>query len=124
MYNWAMNTDVYALAMELKQLLVDDFRLVLLNELENKMNQNAEVMALAYQKDIASAEYSHMLNHFPENDEATIKARQQLYLKKRALDEHLLVRQYLTAYSQVRDLYLEINNILFGDMNLHMKEHA
>lgn len=119
-----MDKDVYILAMELKQILENDFRLNVLNELEAKMNQDEVVMALAYQKDIASAEYSDALNHFSEDNENTIKARQKLYLRKKALDEHHLVRQYLSAYSQVRDLYLEINNLLFGDLNMHMKEHT
>lgn len=124
MYYYVMDKDVYILAMELKQILENDFRLNVLNELEAKMNQDEVVMALAYQKDIASAEYSDALNHFSEDNENTIKARQKLYLRKKALDEHHLVRQYLSAYSQVRDLYLEINNLLFGDLNMHMKEHT
>lgn len=118
-----MNNDIYSIAFELKQLLEDDSRLNLLNDLELKMNENEEVVALAYQKDKASMEYGDALNHFREDDDITIKARQQLYRSKKTLDEHPLVREYLKAYSQVRDLYLEINNILFGDLNMHMKEH-
>ncbi|NLZ15253.1 MAG: YlbF family regulator [Erysipelotrichaceae bacterium] len=118
-----MNNDIYSIASELKKILEDDSRLKLLNDLEQQMNDNEEVMALAYQKDIASAEYSDALSHFREDDDITIKARQQLYRSKKNLDEHPLVRQYLKAYSEVRNLYLEINNILFGDLSMHMKEH-
>ncbi|NLB48756.1 MAG: YlbF family regulator [Erysipelotrichia bacterium] len=118
-----MDKSVYVLAMELKQFLKEDCRLQLLDKLEIAMNQNAEVMALAYQKDIAVMEYSTTLNHFPNDAEVTVKARQQLFQKKKALDEHPLVRQYLSAYSEVRDLYFTISKILFGDLSFKMKEH-
>ena len=39
--------DIYSLSYELKDLLKDDPRLVLLNNLEDQMNNNEEVMALA-----------------------------------------------------------------------------
>ena len=113
--------DIYSLSYELKDLLTNDPRIIRLNELEKKMNENEEVMALAYQKDVAVTEYSDSLNHFAKDSEEVKKAQHNLYIKKEALDNHPLVRDYLKVYSEVRDLYFELNDILFSNLNLNMK---
>ena len=113
--------DIYSLSYELKDLLTNDPRIIRLNELEKKMNEDEEVMALAYQKDLAVSSYSDALNHFAKDSEEVKKAQHDLHLKKEALDNHPLVREYLKAYSEVRDLYLNINDILFSNLNLNMK---
>ena len=113
--------DIYSLSYELKDLLINDPRIVRLNELEKKMNTSEEVMALAYQKDLAVSEYSDALNHFAKDSEEVKKAQHNLRLKKEALDNHPVVKEYLKAYSEVRDLYYELNDILFSNLNLNMK---
>ena len=50
------------------------------------------------------------------------KYQHDLFLKKEALDNHPLVKEYLKAYSEVRDLYFQVNEILFNDTSLHQKE--
>ena len=40
--------DIYSLSYELKDLLSNDPRIIRLNELEKRMNENEEVMALSY----------------------------------------------------------------------------
>ena len=114
-------SDIYSLSYELKDLLINDPRIVRLNELEKKMNTSEEVMALAYQKDLAVSEYSDALNHFAKDSEEVKKAQHNLRLKKEALDNHPVVKEYLKAYSEVRDLYYELNDILFSNLNLNMK---
>jgi len=117
-----MVSNIYLLAGELKDLLDNDERIIRLNKLENELNNNEEVMALSYQKDLAVSAYSDALNHFA-NDSKEIKQYQhELFLKKEALDNHPLVKSYLKAYSEVRDLYFQINEILFNDLSLHQKE--
>ena len=117
-----MVSNIYLLAGELKDLLDNDARIIRLNKLENELNNNEEVMALSYQKDLAVSAYSDALNHFA-NDSKEIKQYQhELFLKKEALDNHPLVKEYLKAYSEVRDLYFQINEILFNDLSLHQKE--
>ena len=117
-----MDEKIYSLAFELKELLSHDERITLLDSLEKKLNENEEVMALAYQKDVAATNYSDALNHFSENSEEVKKAQKELYEKKKALDSHPLVREYLSAYSEVRDLYFSVNDILFSNLSIHMKE--
>ena len=117
-----MVSNIYLLAGELKDLLDNDERLIRLNKLENELNNNEEVMALSYQKDLAVSAYSDALNHFANNSEEIKKYQHELFLKKEALDNHPLVKEYLRAYSEVRDLYFQINEILFNDLSLHLKE--
>ena len=117
-----MVSNIYLLAGELKDLLDNDERIIRLNKLEKELNNNEEVMALSYQKDLAVSSYSDALNHFA-NDSKEIKQYQhELFLKKEALDNHPLVKEYLKAYSEVRDLYFQINEILFNDSSLRQKE--
>ena len=117
-----MVSNIYLLAGELKDLLDNDERIIRLNKLENELNNNEEVMALSYQKDLAVSSYSDALNHFANNSEEMKKYQHDLFLKKEALDNHPLVKEYLKAYSEVRDLYFQINEILFNDLSLHLKE--
>ena len=117
-----MVSNIYLLAGELKDLLDNDERIIRLNKLENELNNNEEVMALSYQKDIAVSSYSDALNHFANYSEEMKKYQHDLFLKKEALDNHPLVKEYLKAYSEVRDLYFQVNEILFNDLSLHKKE--
>ena len=113
--------DIYSLSYELKELLANDERVILLDKLEKEMDNNEEVMALAYQKDMALSKYNDALNHFASDSEEVKKAQHELHLKKEALDNHPLVRDYLNAYSKVRDLYFELNDILFSNLNSNLK---
>jgi len=117
-----MVSNIYLLAGELKDLLDNDERIIRLNKLENELNNNEEVMALSYQKDLAVSSYSDALNHFANNSPEIKKYQHDLFLKKEALDNHPLVKEYLKAYSEVRDLYFQVNEILFNDLSLHLKE--
>ena len=114
--------DIYTLSNELSDLLKNDERILLLNKLEKEMNENEEVMALAYQKDVAVSNYSDALNHYANDSEEIKKYRHELFVRKEALDNHPIVKDYLNAYSKVRDLYFEINEILFGDLSTHLKK--
>ena len=122
-YTKYMAKDIYETAYELKDLLLQDERIKRLNELETKMNNNDEVIALAYQKDLAVSNYSDALNHFDEKSNEVKKAQKELYEKKLALDTHPIVREYLDAYKEVRDLYIQISGLLFDELNLKLKEH-
>ena len=115
-----MLDDIYLKASELKEKLDSDPRVVLLNKLEKEMNENEEVMALAYQKDMAAINYSDVLNHFSEDSAEAQDALKKLHEAKLNLDNHPLVKEYLKAYIEVRDLYNEINGILFSDFSANL----
>ena len=113
----SMDNHIYELSLDLKKSLDNDPRIIKLNELEKKMNEDKEVIALAYAKDVASSEYSDILNHYSQDSETAKKYQKKLYAAKKALDEHPLVKEYLKAYVEVRNLYSEINAIVFKDLN-------
>ena len=115
-----MSNDVYLKATELKQLLENDERIISLNESEKRMNEDEEVMVLAYKKDMAAVKYSDALNHYSENSEEAKKALSELHMAKYNLDNHPLVREYLNKYKEVRELYNQINQILFSEFNVNL----
>ena len=119
-----MSNDIYSKANDLKERLNNDPRVILLNKLEKEMNENEEVMALAYKKDMACLKYSDVLKHFSEDSQEAKEALKELHEAKKNLDSHPLVKDYLKAYSEVRDLYASINEILFSNFtpNLCPKE--
>lgn len=117
-----MNEDIYSLAGQLKDLLANDERILRLNKLEKELSNNEEVMALAQQKDTAVSFYSDALNHFANDSEEIKKYQHELFVKKEALDNHPLVKEYMKAYNEVRDLYFNLNEVLFSDLGLHLKE--
>ena len=108
-----MAKDIYTLAYELKELLDMDPRIKDLNKKEEAMNSSEEVKGLVNKKEQAISLYSVS----PE------QGQKVLHQSKLELDNHPLVRAYLDAYSKVRDLYFEMNDILFSGLNARLKEH-
>ena len=112
-----MGKDIYLEAEKLKETLQSDPRIIRLNELEKEMNDSEEVMALAYKKDMAAVNYSDILNHFSNESKGAQEALKALHQAKLDLDNHPLVKEYLKAYKEVRELYGEINEILFSNFS-------
>ena len=115
-----MEENTYLQAEQLKENIANDPRVIRLLELEKKMNENEEVMALAYKKDMALDKYNEMLKFFKDDSEEVIKARQELAASKKELEEHELVRDYLKKYQEVRMLYEKINKTLFSYLDNQM----
>lgn len=97
----------------LKNALLNDERVILLNKIEEEMNNNEEVMKLAYQKDVALTEFEDALKHFGESSKEVKDAQNRLYKSKLALDSHSLVKQYRLQYKEVQKIYISINKELF-----------
>ncbi len=115
-----MEKDIYLKAENLKELLEKDPRIMKLNELEKKMDEDEEVMALAYKKDMAAVKYSDALNHYKKDSKEAEEALKKLHQAKLELDNHPLVKEYLRAFKQVRELYDEINEILFKSFSIDL----
>ena len=118
-----MAKDIYVLAFELKDLLNNDPRITSLNKSEEEMANDQEVKDLVSQKEKMTILYESALNNNGEDSKEFKEARKALHDAKLALDTHPLVKQYLNNYSIVRDLYFNINEILFSNLNIHLKEH-
>ena len=53
-----------------------------LNELNEKMENDEEVIKLAYAKDMASVNYDDSIRHFGENSNEAKAAQKQLYRQR------------------------------------------
>ena len=125
-YNvFTMDKSIIEKAYELKKLLKEDERVKKLDLLEKEMNNNDEVILLAYKKDLAADKYAEMVRLFKDGSEEANNARKELSLAKANLDKHPVVIAYTKAYQEVRKLYEDINAELFSDLNpsLCPKEH-
>ena len=118
-----MNETIIKATYALKSDLNNDERIILLNELENQLNSNEEVMALSYAKDVAADKYNEMVRLFKDGSEEASLALKQLSIAKANLDNHPLVREYVKAYQKVRELYNEINGILYSSFNPSLCPH-
>ena len=108
-----MAKDIYTLAYELKDLLASDQRIKDLDEKEDAMKSSDEVKVLVNKKEQAVSIYMV----------SSEQGQKALHQSKLELDNHPLVRAYLDAYSKVRDLYFQINDILFSGLSTRLKEH-
>lgn len=116
-----MKKEIYLDVYNLKEALANDSRIIHLNELEKKMNNDDSVMALAYQKDIASSRYGDMLTIFSNEEVDEVKnARDKLIKAKSLLYMHPLVKEYLDAFQAVRSIYQNINKNIFALMDTDM----
>ena len=98
---------------KLKEAINNDPRLLRLNELDKKLNNDEEVMKLAYQKDMALVSYEDSLKHFSKDSKEVNEALKRLHKAKLSLDNHPLVQEYNSAYKEVRKIYDKINQELF-----------
>lgn len=105
-----------SLAYELKELIEKDERFIVYNEKEKAMENNEEVMALAYNKDLKETYLSDTLKHFPSSSPEARKARVELFRASERLDAHPVVKEYIEASKKIDELYKEINDILFTDL--------
>ena len=112
-----MNEKTYQSAYELHELIVNDERYIALNRLEKEMEEDDEVCALSYKKDLANDKYNDMVRLFGSDSKEASKALKELYEAKKNLDTHPKVVAYINAFKVIRHLFDEINEILFKDIS-------
>ncbi len=110
-----MEEKVYSLAYEINEELNKSEDVKRLNELDKKLNDSFEVYTLSNKKDDALEKYLSNKDLYGEDNEITINSLKELQTAKEELNNHPLVKEYLEVYSRVRDIYLQINNILLDD---------
>lgn len=116
-----MNEEILKSAYELKESLANDSRIITLNKLEKELENNEEVVLLSKKKDQCLASYEELSKIYPNENKEVSKALKELHEAKLVLDNHPLVREYLKAYKEVRELYQQMNEILFSDLSLKAK---
>ena len=110
-----MEDRLYFLASEIHDSLNNHPLVISLNELESRLNDSYEVYQLSNKKNETLEVYLNNKKIYGEDNEITKKSLINLKEAKEKLNNHPLVKEYLKIYSQVRDLYLQINDIVLGD---------
>ena len=103
------------LAYQIRDLLNSDERFILLNEKEKAMEEDKEIMSLAYNKEMKEIYLSDMLRHFDKNSPEVKRARLELFHANEKLNAHQKVIEYLEAYKNVEEIIDKINKVLFKD---------
>lgn len=112
-----MTEELLNLVYKLKDSLSNDARVLELEKAENEMNNSIDVVRLASKKEEATDNYNFALAHFDKNSSEVEQAQRKLYEAKKELDLNPIVINYMKQYKIVRELYSEINDILFSIIN-------
>ena len=99
---------------ELNSLIKLDNRITSLETIEKKMENDDSVILLARKKEEREIAYSDLLKIYKDDSEEVSSARKNLFLAKKELESHPIVREYLSKYSEVRELYQSIYHIIFS----------
>jgi cell fate (sporulation/competence/biofilm development) regulator YmcA (YheA/YmcA/DUF963 family) len=99
---------------ELKAALDGDPRVKKLAALEAAVMKEPRVIELSKKMEAASQAYEDILVYKKESDPEAKSLQMSLYLCKKALDEDPLVAEYNQAYIAVNDLYMALDDQLFG----------
>ena len=110
-----MEERIYFLAKEINESLSSNPLVKELNKLEKELNDSFEVYNLSNKKDEELEKYLSNKDRYGEEDIKTIESLKRLKEAKENLNNHPLVKSYLSVYSKVRDLYMEIDDIVLGD---------
>lgn len=98
----------------LKASIDNDERLLRLSELEKKLAENEEVKVLSKRLKEEEEAYSFALSSYGKSSDEAKKAQVALFNAKKELDSLPLVKEYNDAYIAVRDLYMQIDDIIFS----------
>lgn len=109
-----METELSLALSQLSDALKSDPRILALNQAEKALYKSPEIIELAKKKDAAEQAYEDCLTYRKEKDPEALAIQHQLYQAKLALDMHPLSQDYTAAYVLVRDLYMKIDDILYG----------
>ena len=88
-----------------------------LERLNKLLNEDEEVMRLAYKKDVAATKYEDAVRYFGQNSDQALTLQKALHLAKLELDKNELVIKYNKQYKIVREIYAKINKEIFDPFN-------
>ncbi|MFA6756023.1 MAG: YlbF family regulator [Bacilli bacterium] len=109
-----METNLYFALMKLKDSIrnSDEYKSML--DLDKKLNQNEEVMKLAYLKDLKIMDYEDNLKHYSKNSKEVLTSQKEIKVIMDKINEVEIVKQYNKSYNEINDIYLYINKELFS----------
>ena len=110
-----MNERIFDLANRLNNSLLNNPKVKELAKLEEELNNSYEVYQLSQKKDEALELYSKLKEIYPDDHLEVKAALLRLKEAKEALNNHPLVKSYLSIYNEVKYLYMEVDDILFSE---------
>lgn len=99
---------------ELKEAIESDPRSIRLAEIEKKLYEDPTLLELVKKKDDLENEYNQILSYQDKNSETAKKVEKALHEAKLELDLHPLAKEYSDAFIKMRDIYMQIDDIIFG----------
>ena len=99
---------------ELKKALDGDPRVIRLNELEKKLYDDSHLLELVKKKDDLERQYNSLLSYMDKDSQEAKVVEKALYEAKLEMDSYPLAKEYSEAFVEVRDIYMQIDDILFG----------
>lgn len=109
-----MENVIFSSCLELKKAMESDPRFILLKEKEEKALKDEEVVSLITKKEAILMEYSSILSYKKKDDPEVISIEKKLHQAKLQLDLHPLVKEYNEQYKIVKNIIMEINDIIFS----------
>ena len=109
-----MEASTREILLSLASALSSDSRNLALSKAEKALEESEEVRELSRKTKEAYEAYGYSADHFGLESEETKKKQHELYLAKKALDEHPLSQEYNARFALVRRLYAEVDAILIG----------
>ncbi len=109
-----MEEELFKSLNELHDALRGDPRIVRLNELEEKLYKDNNVIELTKKKDDLERDYVSCLSYSDYDSPLAKEKQKALYEAKLELDSYPLVKEYNEAFTTVRDIYMKIDDIIYG----------
>ncbi len=103
------------LLFSLSEALEKDERVLSCREKEKSLEKDEEAKKLSLEVQAKSSIYEENRNHFGVNSPEAEESLHQLYLAKKKLDELPSSLEYTSSFIKMRDLYDQIDALLFGD---------
>ncbi len=101
----------------------EDERFIAFRLAETAMEEDEEVQALSKTKDEKAVIWEEARRYEGENSPNALIAQKELYLAKKALDEHPKVLQYRKEYAQIARIFEELDRLVLGDFKTKVRCH-
>ncbi len=110
-----MSKKIYELAFALHSALEGHEDVLLLKELESKVNEDEEVKSLHAVCNNLQDKINNLLEYYDIEHYEVRSLRQELFAQKYLLDSNPLVIQYNKQYKKVSELYSYVSMKIFDD---------
>lgn len=111
-----MNERIISLATLLNEEINNNPKVKRLEELDKAISDSFDVYELSKKKDELLEIYINNKEIYGEDNELTISSLKNLKDAKEKLQNYPLVKEYLSTYSEVRDIYMKVNEIVLGGL--------